>query len=126
MQVPVLLQAQPCVAEKSPADVSEPFPEISVGIPSLELHLTCPGIPQEVLVLSFTDPLGAALAGDLHAPGMGAVRGGQPDILLAERDAGEAPVQAVALDFAAGLENLPVSIDPAVHLAALLIVLNCK
>lgn len=120
MQFPVLLQ------EVSPADVSGPSPEIFVGIPSLELHLTCPGIPQEVLALGFADPLGAALAGDLHAPGVGAVRGGQPDILLAQRDAVEAPVQAVALDFAAGLENLPVSIDPAVHLAALLIVLNCK
>ena len=74
----------------------------------------------------FADPLGAALPRDLHAPRVGAVRGGQPDVLLAERDAGEAPVQAAALEFAAGLENLPVSIDPAVHLAALLTIFNCK
>lgn len=95
-------------------------------LPGAALHLTCPGIPEEGLVLGLTDPLRAALPWDLHAPGVGAVRGGQPDILLAQRDAVEAPVRAVALDFAAGLENLPVPIDPAVHLAALLIVFNCK
>ena len=90
------------------------------------LHLTCPSIPEEVLVPAFTNPLRAALPWDLYAPWVGAVRGGQPHILLAERDAGEAPIQAAALEFAAGLENLPISIDPAIHLAALLTIFNCK
>lgn len=79
-----------------------------------------------MLVPGFADPLRAALPWHLHAPWVGAVRGGQPDILLAQRDAGEAPIQAAALELAAGLENLPVPIDAAIHLAALLDVFNCK
>lgn len=86
--------------------------------------LTCPGILEPLS--SLADPLGAALARDVHAPRVGAVRGGQAHVLLAERDAGEAPVQAAALQLAAGLENLPVPIDPAVHLAALLHIFNCN
>lgn len=88
--------------------------------------LTCHGILEQVPVSGFADPLGAALARDVHAPRVGTVRGGQAHVLLAERDAGEAPVQAAALQLAAGLENLPVPIDPAVHLAAFLHVFNCN
>lgn len=65
-----------------------------------------------------THPLGAALAGDLHPPGARAVPAGQPDVLAAQWQAGEATVLAAAEDPAVRLEGLPVLVQAAVQLAA--------
>ena len=70
-------------------------------------------------------PLGAALARDLNPPGVGAVPAGQPDILAAQRHAGEAPVLTAAANPAVGLEGLPVPVPAAVHLTAAVIVSPC-
>lgn len=99
----------------------------SEGSPVGGHHLVPPPTCTSALPLSgLADPLRAALPWDVHTPWVGAVWGGQADVLLAERDAGEAPVQAAALQLAAGLEHLPVTVQPPVHLTALLVVFDCN
>lgn len=93
------------------------------------LHLRAPPPPppaSAVLTscwegLGVAHPLGAALAGDLHPPGVRAVPAGQPHVLTAQGHAGETAVLAAAANPAVGLEGLPVPVQAAVHLAAAVI-----
>lgn len=50
---------------------------------------------------------------ELHPPRVGALRGWQPQVIGAERDAADGPIHADALQLAGGLEALSVVVDLA-------------
>jgi len=117
---------EPSVALRAPCHGERGSEGSPVGAHHLIPPPTCPSALQEVPLSGLADPLRAALPWDVHTPWVGAVWSGQADVLLAEWDAGEAPIQAAALQLAAGLEHLPITVQPPIHLTALLIVFNCN
>lgn len=72
-----------------------------------------------------THPLGAAPPRHLYSPGAWAVPAGQPHILRAQRQAGEAAVVTAAQDPAIGFKGLPIQVPAAVHLTAPVILFHC-
>lgn len=84
------------------------LPQQTAPSPIPRAPLTCHGCSKAVILAALlTHPLLAALVVELHPPGVGAL------VIRAERDAADGPIHADALQFACGLEALPVE----VHLA---------
>ena len=70
-------------------------------------------------------PLRAALARDLHPPGVRTVPAGEPHVLAAQGHTRKAAVLAAAAEPAVRLKGLPVPVEAAVHLAAAVIFSPC-
>lgn len=72
-----------------------------------------------------THPLRTAPPRHLYSPGAWTVPAGQPHILTAQRQAGEAACVTAAEDPAIGLKGLPIQVPVAVHLTASIIIFHC-